>query len=30
MAADDGGGRFAEDDVIFKNHFWANFWQFCY
>ena len=28
MTADDGGGGFAEDDVIFYNHFRANFCQF--
>ena len=29
MTADDGGG-FAKDDVIFYNHFRANFCQFYY
>ena len=31
MTADDGGrGGFAGDDVIFYNHFRANFCQFYY
>ena len=30
MTADDGGGGFAEDDVIFCSHFRANFCQFDY
>ena len=30
LTADDGGGGFAEDDVIFYNHFRANFRQFYY
>ena len=32
MTADDGGGGggFAEDDVIFYNHFRANFCPFNY
>ena len=30
MTADDGGGGFAEDDIIFYNHFRANFCHFYY
>ena len=31
MAADDGGGFFCvKDDVMFYNHFQANFCQFYY
>ena len=30
MTADDGGGGFAKDEVIFYNHFRANFCQFYY
>ena len=30
MTADDGGGFFADDDVIFNNDFRANFCQFYY
>ena len=30
MTANDGGRGFAEDDVIFYNHFRANFCQFYY
>ena len=30
MTADDGEGFFAEDDVILKKHFRANFCQFYY
>ena len=30
IMADEGGGGFAEDEVIYNNHFRANFCQFYY